>query len=218
MNDEFLKYVNNFIGVYQLDDSSRYRSFDYIRKAFLSNRKDKTKKEYITLHLYTYLASWGMLRNSFLMQKDYLFNKGIVEILYKSKYDSLINYDPFKSDNDAEIDLIISLVNEIKNYYKGKRYYKETIEPKIIQEVTDTLVSKIILGTFGCTVAYDNYVKKGLKSLHKNQRLNKESINEINNLAREYQTEINISLKKINSLYTPIKIIDMYLFELGKEV
>ena len=219
MNQEFIKYVERFIKLYNLDNNGRYKSYDHIRNAFLSYRKDETKIEHIALHLYAYLSSWGMLRNSFLMQKDYLFNKGIVDILCSNKYDSLIYYDPFIDDNSAEIKLIISLANEIKNYYIGKDYYKELSNSStIINSVTDTLISKIILGTFGCIIAYDRYVKYALGSIKINQVINESSIKGIESLAKQYQEEIVACTNKLNKFYTPIKIVDMYLFEKGKEL
>ena len=62
---------------------------------------------YITLNLYAYLASWGMLRNSFLMQKDYLFSKPVVEILCKDKYSNLISFNPFKENIITDLETII---------------------------------------------------------------------------------------------------------------
>ena len=62
--------VDKFTNIYHSDDNSRYLSYDHIRHAFLELRNDPNKRDLLALNLYAYLASWGKLRNSFLMQKD----------------------------------------------------------------------------------------------------------------------------------------------------
>lgn len=51
---------------------TRYRSWEHCYNAFHDNRHLPDKTEFLSLHLAWYLASWGMLRNSFLMERDYL--------------------------------------------------------------------------------------------------------------------------------------------------
>ena len=72
MGKNINEYINKFIDSYHNDKNGRYRSYDHCRESFLKYKNDETMYNYITLNLYAYLASWGMLRNSFLMQKDYL--------------------------------------------------------------------------------------------------------------------------------------------------
>ena len=213
------KYVNKFMHIYNIDSNSRYKSYDHIRRIFIKYRKDESKRDLLTLHLYAYLASWGMLRNSFLMQKDYLFSRPIIDLLCSDKYDSLMNFDPFGEVSDNDINLIIELSSSIVLKYIGKAYYGEgETGLQRINNVSDTLVSKILLGTFGCTVAYDRYVRLGLSSLNLTQKISKESIKELCNFAKANEEEIKTEIKKINELYTPMKIIDMYFFEKGYEL
>ena len=211
--------VDKFLSNYNLDPNSRYKSYDHIRRVFIKYRKDENKRNLITLHLYSYLASWGMLRNSFLMQKDYLFSRPIVDILCQDKYDELLDFNPFVTTLGRSIGLILELVDEIRGYYVGKTYYLEgNKKPQRIENVTDTLVSKIILGTFGCTVAYDRYVKAGLSSFNMSQSISRYSINEICRFAKSNEEQIKEQLDKLNEFYTPMKIIDMYFFEKGLEI
>ena len=208
--DRFLYYYNN-------DSNGRYYSYDHIRSAFLQYREDETKRDLLTLHLFTYLSSWGMLRNSFLMQKDYLFNRPVIDILCKPEYDSLLDYNPFNSEEDGSTSLILKLCGGIQDYYNGKTFYEENnLSPKLTH-ATDTLVSKIILGTFGCMVAYDTYVKNGLSKLGLSRGICKKSILELKAFAQNNKDEIDESLSKLNNLYTPMKVIDMFLFEKGRE-
>ena len=213
---DLIAHVGKFIKVYSSDENGRYLSYDHIRRAFLSLRKDVNQRDLLTLHLYAYLASWGMLRNSFLMQKDYKFLTPIVDILCKAKYESLINYDPFCDTGTSNARLIMELVNEMRDYFIGKTYFEEgSNELKTIDNVSDTLVTKILLGTLGCTVAYDTYVRKGLANHNLTQKVGVTSIMELKGFAQANENEIREILSKLNNLYTPMKIIDMYFFEEG---
>ena len=208
--------VDKFIYIYKSDSNGRYLSYDHIRRAYLEYRKDESKLDLLTLNLYAYLASWGMLRNSFLMQKDYKFLTPVVVILCKSKYECLINYDPFNDEGSKNARLIMELVDEIREYFIGKTYFGEGDTGLMrIDSVSDTLVTKILLGTLGCTVAYDTYVRKGLANHGLIQRINVSSILELRSFAKANESEIKELLTKLNDLYTPMKIIDMFFFEEG---
>ncbi len=215
---EFSRIVDKFIYVYSVDSNSRYMSYDHIRKEFLYYRDKENYRDYITLNLYAYLASWGMLRNSFLMQKDYIFSRPVVDILCSDKYKSLINYNPLTDNSSKKAFLIEELVWDIKRCYVGKTYFEEgNSEPKVIENVTDTLVSKIILGTLGCTIAYDRYVKKGLSSHKLSQKCSQESFLELKEFAKANETAIKNTLLRLGDIYTPMKILDMYFYEKGFE-
>ena len=205
---ELKNVINIFYKTYKNDKNSRYFSYDHCRKCFIENKNDPSKYDLIVLNLYAYLASWGMLRNSFLMQKDYLFNKPVVEILCKSKYSSLLN-------NSKDVDLIIELGNEIRDYYRDKPYWDEKGTKSAIKNATDTLITKILLGTFGCVVAYDQYVTKALRSVGICGMFNKKSILQLNQFIEDNKPLINIYTDELGGLYTPMKIIDMYFFEKG---
>ena len=213
---DLMEHVGKFIHVYSSDKNGRYLSYDHIRKAFLTFRKDESQRDLLTLHLYAYLASWGMLRNSFLMQKDYKFLTPVVDILCKAKYEPIINYDPFTDTGTSKARLIMELVKEMRGYFIGKTYYEEgSRRLKTINNVSDTLVTKILLGTTGCTVAYDTYVRKGLSNHNLTQKIGIKSILELRSFAQTNKEEIQEILSKLNDLYTPMKIIDMYFFEEG---
>lgn len=219
----FNKYVNDFVGKYKGDVNGRYKSYDHCRKCFLDNKDNPVMYDLIILHLYAYLASWGMLRNSFLLQKDYLFNKPVVEILCDKKYSQLVNFDPFAQNIVDDLKLIMELKEEIINYYTiGKTYIDpETGKTITIKNVTDTLVSKIILGTLGCVPAYDKYLVKGLRKSGIVGTFNLKSLNGIINCVKPDKAHIDIvcnDLDKSNNyknLYTPMKIIDAYFWEYG---
>ena len=211
--------VNKFIKVYIDDPNGRYMSYDHIRSAFIKYRKDESKHDYLTLELFAYLASWGMLRNSFLQQKDYLFSRPVIEVLCNDKYDCLLYFNPFAEDSDKYVPLMLDLIDAIKKCYLGHTYIGEGENPvNVIDRVSDTLISKIILGTFGCTVAYDTYVCKGLKNIGFSNILGAKSLYQLISFAKANSSQIKQQLERLNELYTPMKIVDMYFFEKGFEL
>ena len=73
------------------DSNHRYLSWEYCHAAFKQYRKnrDEAAVDYLCLHLAWYLASWGMLRNSFLMQKDYKIHASVVRLIYQPEWEML---------------------------------------------------------------------------------------------------------------------------------
>lgn len=167
-----------------------------------------------------------MLRNSFLLKYNCLFSKCVVKKICENKtYLDLIDFNPF-INNKKDINNIIDLKKEIIDCYKQE--CKNKGMP--IKNVTDTLVSKIMLGTLGCVPAYDQYLKNGLKKYNdlnkpKNkmiQSFNENSMEAMNTFAIEHKNKIIRTCNTLNTrngvsnLYTPMKIIDMYFWEIGQ--
>ena len=84
-----------------------------------------------------------------------------------------------------------------------------------IKNVTDTLVSKILLGTLGCIPAYDQYLVKALRHDKIVGTLSKKSISKVVEFAMDNEIDISKLCKKLGPLYPPMKIIDMYFWEKG---
>ena len=145
-----------------IDSNSRFKSWEHCYLFFKENRKKDVPVSDFSLHLFAYLASWGMLRgSSFLLQKDYLFHNDIVKEILDEKYDSLLEVNPLSLDS-TKLDLLFSLKSTIKElYFKNTKIYKG--QPNGGKSATDTLITKIILGTLGCVPAYDRYFIDGLK-------------------------------------------------------
>ena len=82
--EDFINTTSLYIEGLKKDQNMRYRSFDHCYFYFQKNYKkyrDDAIKDTMALHLFAYLSSWGMLRNSFLLQKDYQFNREVVDII-----------------------------------------------------------------------------------------------------------------------------------------
>lgn len=80
-------------------------------------------------------------------------------------------------------------------------------------EITDTLVSKILLGVLGNTPAYDRLFVDGLKLHGINSRLNRTSLSKI---IKFYNLNIEtFSASHFSTQYTPMKLLDMYFWQVG---
>ena len=149
------------------------------------------------------MASWGMLRGgSFLLKMDYLVHKPLVEAVLSGKYDLL-----FQDRHGSHmVPLTMEFSKEIHNAY-GRR------------TLTDTFVTKIILGIFGCTPAYDRFFKHAARKL----KVCSGSFNEnsLKALWRYYEEHnqaleaLRAELLIVGQRYTPMKLLDMCLFQIG---
>ena len=208
------KYLKNFLNDRNIWD--RYASFDFCFNYFqnFKNKQDIISSENIEkscLHLWFYLASRWMYRwSSFLLQKS-------IEI-YKELLNVIVNMDP--KIRTIDIDnypwnetLIIKCYNQIKEslIHDNERHI--------------VLVTKIMLGVFGCIPAYDQYFSKWFKDITKEKcwftTVNKESLWLIYEFYRENKITINeyartetlrFDTKQTNKVYTKAKIIDMICF------
>lgn len=94
------------------DPHHRYLSWEYCHEAFRLNRRPQIDAtiDYLCLHLAWYLASWGMLRNSFLMQKDYKIHADVVRLIYQPEWDDLWDLSPEKLSQEYYADRIMKQI------------------------------------------------------------------------------------------------------------
>lgn len=180
-------------------EHTRYLSWEHCRRAFAENWSDPSKTEYLCLHLAWYLASWGMLRNSFLFQNDYLIHKEVVAKLCTVEYAALF------TENVPNIDLVMQAAEVVCNGYGEHK-------------VSDTLVTKILLGIFGCVPAYDRYFKNAVKKYGISATFNAESLTGLWDYFIKYESIINSACAKMEipvDLYTPMKLMDMCFWQIG---
>jgi len=213
--------VLDFFNKINQDEHDRYKSWEHCYDFFTSNRKSDTKVSLFSLHLFTYLASWGMLRGSaFLLQKDYLFHNEVVEELLKEKYDCLVGINPANLDN-KKISLIFELSNKIREIYYDKTYYLKGI-PNSNTYPSDTLLTKILMGTLGCVPAYDRYFIDGMKQSNiSNRKFSPKSIKTLQKFYTDNKVEFDSNQEHINKLsvikYPVMKLIDMHFWQIGYE-
>jgi len=218
VDDNIQKLVTNFHGRLVADKNHRYKSWEHCYSYFIADDSD-SNIDISSLHLSFYLASWGMYRgSSFLLWKDYRIHIDVVKKLLQNK--ELQKLD-FSSTEDAELQRIIDLSEWIKDWYKDNI---KTVngEPKTIN-ITDTLVTKIMLGALGCIPAYDRYFIYGMrKSGLSYSKLNKSSLQSVVEYYKKHQMEFDGAEKAIyeksNIHYPAMKLVDMYFWEKGKEL
>ena len=192
------------------DPHHRYLSWEYCHEAFRLNRRPQIDAtiDYLCLHLAWYLASWGMLRNSFLMQKDYKIHADVVRLIYQPEWDDLWDLSPEKLSQEYYADRIMKLSESITEAYVASG----------AGIPTDTLLTKILLGTVGCVPAYDRYFKKALADTGAApQVFSAKSIRTLGNLYLDHEDEFEKLRKHCGSRieYPAAKIPDMCFFEYG---
>ena len=192
------------------DSHHRYLSWEYCHEAFRLNRRPQIDAtiDYLCLHLAWYLASWGMLRNSFLMQKDYKIHADVVRLIYQPEWDDLWDISPEKLAQESYADRIMRLSERITEAYVASG----------AGIPTDTLLTKILLGTVGCAPAYDQFFKKGLSDTGAaSQVFSAKSIRTLGNLYLAHESEFEKLRKYCSSRieYPAVKILDMCFFEYG---
>lgn len=204
------------------DRCMRYYSFDhcytYFQKHYSELEQNEEVLDSMALHLFSYLASWGMMRNEFMIQSNYTLHKDVCEIIAK-EMDGLYK--------NPSTDSLISLGKRIKNIYKDKTFLKLTVgkngihmEKKHISRVSDTLVTKILLGTTGLVPAYDRFAKRAMKEYGISNTFNAKSLNTLEEFAKVNAAAIS-KIQKDNKCvenYPVMKIVDMFLWQKGYEL
>lgn len=239
------KGIEEYIKKFKKDDpkkqqDGRYASFDYCFNYFQEFKENRTIEDIVSeknlqkscLQLGFYLASWGMYRgSSFLLQHSCHLLKWPLEVIAKFEEDEE-KRKIWKIDvseySEVNIKLVYDCAKEIRMSLKDNKCKGcKTINHRM----SDTLVTKIMLGVFGCMPAYDEYFKITLKEHGYCQTFNENSLKQIkefyednkdviDRLSEETKTIDFFSDSRIerNYTYTKAKIIDMYGFMKGLEI
>ena len=180
----------------------------------------------LALNLGFYLASWGMYRNSFLNKYDHTIHIEAVKILMDKKYVPL--FDPYISKKrNTYITLVSDVFVRLWDYYE--LYANQISKIKgVNKHVSDTLITKIILGVYGCMPAYDRYFRLGIGYYGGHQSVNKRNIKkvleELIDVATALDAQISPILNKAistwnkSNLYTPMRIVDMIFWKIGEQL
>jgi hypothetical protein len=217
------------------DQSSRGRSWDrcyrFFQKYHGSNQKQReTPKEMVCLHLGFYLASWGMFRGSgSLMHKDYTIYEQVVNLIFQHEYEALWKPEFFRdlltSNNrirhdSQEISLIFKLKKQIEDYINSLTVIKNRLEDVENAHATDTIISKILMGTIGCTPAYDTYFRKGLSAckICRCGSLTGTSFAKLLNICRENRIWSKLQKRPVEYygvVYPVMRMVDLYFWTKG---
>ncbi len=207
--------IRRYIDQIVRDEFHRYRSWDHCHHAFAESEKNERH----ALELAFYLASWGMYRGSGgLLQKNHLIHRGAVDILFSNEWTTL----KCSQENEVtknHIDKIISLKQKLSAHYQAIPFTRSGSEEKAISP-TDTLLSKIMLGSFGCVPAYDRYFVTGLKIIGMQYRnFDAASLRELFDFADKNYQEVKIAQQNVQDkagrYYPVMKILDMFFWQVG---
>ena len=202
----------------------RDASYDFCYSYFQLNRGNlSSNMEHSCWVLWGYLASWGMLRNSKLMKCSPAALKPLIKYLDNLKNDNIWDIDVPDYKSSDICSKILKIFTQIA----------EIVDEKIDVSDTITLITKIMMGVFGCVPAYDANFTKAFKSIcwvegnrvcafsvFNNDTLecildfynsNKVELDKVNIYA------INFSGVKTNVRYKIAKLIDMYGFAKGEK-
>ena len=134
--------------------TSRYASIDYCYNHFQLHRERGTLSELLVgpnmelscLHLGFYLASWGMLRpSSALLGRSVKHYVPVIQVIAASPREI------WTVDADCYTEANWNIVCETAKRIKGA----------LADGASNTLITKIMLGVFGCVPAFDRNFKKG---------------------------------------------------------
>lgn len=195
------------------EPNHRFKSWEHCYR-FFSNRPT-SDKDTACLHLAFYLASWGMLRGSAkLLQKDYRIHAEAVSIILDSKFDCLFALSLI--DAQKKEDTLFELIGTLRNVYR--RLLGNGSSP------SDTLITKVLLGTLGCVPAYDIFFVKGLRMEGVSYSgLKVSNFREMIQYCKDFEELLFQSQEDINKIaesegvqYPIMKIIDMWFWTRGQ--
>ena len=207
------KSLNNYLS--NLDPNERYASYDYCYNYFrsfvdlnqTSELASDANNQNSCIQPGFYLASWGMYRGSSqLLQKSAKELEKVIKVIAST--------DPalFKTDvhnyDEKTIRQILDLKDRLQNAFT--------------HPATTTLLTKTMLGVFGCIPAFDSYFVRGsgLRTVNEKNLLQIKDFYLKNQdlIERERNTRFTLNFDTGSStkhLYTRAKMIDMIFFIAG---
>ena len=217
--DLILESSVKFYDTLKKDENGRYRSWEHCYSNFINARDNKNAElDYLSLQLAFYLASWGMYRgSSFLLQKDYKIHIPVVKELLKEKYDPLAGIDCVELKREENQRLLENINAFLDEYYSNIRDEVKNI--KVRNQLSSTLITKILMGTLGCVPAYDRYFISGIKKQKvASGNYNMKSIIQLVDFYEKNIVELENIRKdmKVNGMaYPQMKILDMAFWQIG---
>ena len=208
-----------FYDTLKKDENGRYRSWEHCYSNFINARDNKNAElDYLSLQLAFYLASWGMYRgSSFLLQKDYKIHIPVVKELLKEEYDPLAGIDCVELKRKENQRLLENINAFLDEYYSNIRDEVKNI--KVRNQLSSTLITKILMGTLGCVPAYDRYFISGIKKQKvASGNYNMKSIIQLVDFYEKNIVELENIRKdmKVNGMaYPQMKILDMAFWQIG---
>ena len=220
--DLIIESATTFYNELHEDQNGRYRSWEHCYKAFHDARgKNEADTDYLSLQLAFYLASWGMYRgSSFLLQKDYKIHIPVVEEILRPEYNKLFGIHCSELKKDENQNALKRLEENTSSYYsKVRADLKDKKEVK--NNLSTTLITKVLMGTLGCVPAYDRYFIDGIKSQKVSTgNFNIKSLLLLVDFYKQNEKELEIERNKMEVYglpYPQMKLLDMGFWYIGYE-
>lgn len=223
MNNTISHNILEFYQTLQRDSNHRYRSWEHCYKFFRNNNPllNESNLDVACLHLGFYLASWGMYRGSSkLLWKDYKIYQNIITELKANRYNHLWNLFQNEIDyDDQSIQNLFELKERLLGIFNNMMFLVNG--ESVSFQATDTLITKILMGTLGCTPAYDTYFKDGCRIIEINPYSNfsEQSFRALINFIEKNYDEFKFVSEEIEAKssirYPFMKLLDMYLWNIG---
>jgi hypothetical protein len=189
--------------------TARFTSFDYCFNHFQSHRlrgladlASPAGMELSCLHLGFFLASWGMLRGSTTLSTQSIkCYAPVIEVI------ASVDQRIWELDAHAYTDASIELLLEVA----------EQLRAALPPGASATLITKIMLGVFGCVPAFDTYFMSGLRV----SRFGKAALGKVGRFYLEHADLIEANRiptldftrgAETTHTYTRAKVIDMIFF------
>ena len=196
------------------DPDGRYRSWEHCYGFFREHCRDLLQADNTAaLQLGFYLASWGMYRgSSFLLQRTYTAHRPVIHALASPQFSNLWQRDVGTHDDDGELAVtIMALVESVKASYE--RFGKPT----------DTLATKVLLGTVGCLPACDRFFIQGFRAQgYPYSCLNGRFVERIIRFCIDNRLELaqlqSMIIDRGGPRYPLMKLVDMHFWQIGSDL
>ena len=234
-------YIGSFCTMVKV--SNRFASYDFCYGYFQQNKgRLSNNMEHSCYVLFSYLASWGMLRGS----SPLLQYSPVVLTELITHFDSIKDSPIWNLDvqDYAHADNIPIIMNEYKAIKKELAFVFCSVCDGATEEgnsiatgkantkklvPTDTLVTKIMLGVFGVVPALDRYFQQAFHTLYPKISFSKFSEEVLTSILNFYCSNqpildsikfpvIDFSGKPTSLNYKVAKLIDMFGFMYSREL
>lgn len=199
----FSNRVGTFIQLMKKTTFSRLEAYDICHQEFVKAIKSGNfDYDNLALNLYAFLASYGMVcRGNVMLQHNYKYLIEAVKVICDKKYSKLLDIDVLAVPAQDYISLVLDLKNELAK------------KLKVVADKHDTLLSKIMLGSLGCVIAYDFYVCKSLGKLRICKKFSNRGLNELLTFIKSHDKAIRNLQSIYNALnYSVMKLTDCVLW------
>ena len=205
------------------DEKGRYRAYDICKNAFDKYKAGEIDDDKMALHLYSFLACWGMAtRGQYLMEHNYTCLIEVAKVLkanYKENCPFCNDFCPTNNEGER-----VNYIEFVKNIAKSIKMALGTVgNDTDANDCAQLIISKLLMVTYGCIMACDSYTQdawkklghKWSKTIFKNDRFLGEYYDYLADNAEELKALKNETDKGYKFTYSVSKKLDMILWQYG---